>query len=1119
MSNLFNKVTSAISVAAILATTVGSSIVAAADGKLPYAEALATAGFIQSQSNEAGYRLSDTATRQEVAGTALKAFLGTGATLPESYTCKNYFSDVSSTKPASWSCRAVELAADNNIVTKANATFRPTANITRAEALAMVLKGAKIAIPTATSSSFNDVKEAWQVNVTEAALSKKIISANASFNPGASVTRWELFVFAANALGLSVDDLGIGDILNGLGGTGSTNTGATNTGTTVVKAGDLNLALNPASPANGTQVPKAGIVRFAVVDFTAASSDVSLNTIEIGKAGLASVDSSTKVWFEKNGVRVSGKASFSSDNVAVISFAPALVIKAGATESLDLYVELNTTSGNDYQFVSKAVNSTAVNVAGSFTTPVLRTADYTVTTAVITAQNTLGGQYNANNDSVELAKFSVANQKPAGVNDTRDLNFKSITLFQSGSANVTNLSNITLERNGVVVSSGVTISGKTVTVALSDIIKDGATGIYTLKAVINNVEQTSDIYNFYLKNSSDINLVETTTAFRATVPTVMPVVAGLYTVNGGDVKFERDTTVALSQNAAPGTQDVVLLQGTITAKSAIQLEDINVNYSITGAVAQAASTVMNTVYLQIGTSTFSWTPSTNSANTVANFLGTATVNGTAPVKLYTKLRDNAPAGYTVKFGPINLASVITTKQYVSNQNNITSAIGSIEGINVSVNASTLNLTRTDGLGATKLAVGVKGQLVYGVKFSSTQGNPIQLSNLVVNTSGTSNYTNGLTSYTLYVNGVAKDTKSPLGATATFSNFNDTVSTTKSLDVQIKADFSDVTNTGTFNVTGITFSATDSLTSNNVAGASVPGALFTIAQGVATVSASDASPKKQLLLAGAQTQKLVAFKVTATNDAITLKDLVLTGTALSNVSNIRLLDSNMNQIGVASNASDTGATFANLDNASGSTIAVDKSPVFYVVADVNATTDVAGVQINVVVAGSDVKGSNGSTIAMSGVNVASLSHDIAQNTFKLAAAANASKELRTSAIRFTVTAAGKNNVTLTGITLNNLLSGYNTAAGQVKIYKGDLSTLVGSTALGTVTGPVLLNTNNTVDAGTTATFIVAVEGVTATGTTQDWSVSLTGLNVDTGVFGVDAANYPNNVDSLPLTSVK
>jgi hypothetical protein len=189
MSNLFNKVTSAISVAAILATTVGSSIVAAADGKLPYAEALATAGFIQSQSNEAGYRLSDTATRQEVAGTALKAFLGTGATLPESYTCKNYFSDVSSTKPASWSCRAVELAADNNIVTKANATFRPTANITRAEALAMVLKGAKIAIPTATSSSFNDVKEAWQVNVTEAALSKKIISANASFNPGASVTR------------------------------------------------------------------------------------------------------------------------------------------------------------------------------------------------------------------------------------------------------------------------------------------------------------------------------------------------------------------------------------------------------------------------------------------------------------------------------------------------------------------------------------------------------------------------------------------------------------------------------------------------------------------------------------------------------------------------------------------------------------------------------------------------------------------------------------------------------------------------------------------------------------------------------------------------------------------
>ncbi len=82
------------------------------------------------------------------------------------------------------------------------------------------------------------------------------------------------------------------------------------------------------------------------------------------KAGLATIPSGTKVWFEKDGTRVSGKASFTSENNAVISFAPAFVVKAGSTESLDMYVELATTSGNDFAFASAAITSSAANVNG-----------------------------------------------------------------------------------------------------------------------------------------------------------------------------------------------------------------------------------------------------------------------------------------------------------------------------------------------------------------------------------------------------------------------------------------------------------------------------------------------------------------------------------------------------------------------------------------------------------------------------------------------------------------------------------------------------------------------------------------------------------------------------------
>jgi len=146
-----------------------------------------------------------------------------------------------------------------------------------------------------------------------------------------------------------------------------------------VKAGDLNVSLNSDTIANGTQVPSTGTIKFAVVNFVASSSsDVSLKDVQIKKVGLAAIPSSTRIWFEKDGIRISGKAAFSSDGTAIISFAPSYVVKAGGTEKLDLYVQLATFAGQDFQFASTNIDSTAQNVNGGFTTPTLRTAQYTV---------------------------------------------------------------------------------------------------------------------------------------------------------------------------------------------------------------------------------------------------------------------------------------------------------------------------------------------------------------------------------------------------------------------------------------------------------------------------------------------------------------------------------------------------------------------------------------------------------------------------------------------------------------------------------------------------------------------------------------------------------------------
>ncbi len=70
----------------------------------------------------------------------------TGSTLPTDYACKKIFKDVSATKPNTWICRAVEFAVENGIVSGANKNFNPESNITRAEALAILMKAAGIKV-------------------------------------------------------------------------------------------------------------------------------------------------------------------------------------------------------------------------------------------------------------------------------------------------------------------------------------------------------------------------------------------------------------------------------------------------------------------------------------------------------------------------------------------------------------------------------------------------------------------------------------------------------------------------------------------------------------------------------------------------------------------------------------------------------------------------------------------------------------------------------------------------------------------------------------------------------------------------------------------------------------
>lgn len=105
------------------------------------------------------YRFGDKILRQEIVAIALKM---KGVELPTDYTCKKYFSDITEN---GWVCRAVELAADNGIISRSNAKFRPTDFVTRAEALAM-LSGV-VCLPRITTREYGFLESTYPELATQ----------------------------------------------------------------------------------------------------------------------------------------------------------------------------------------------------------------------------------------------------------------------------------------------------------------------------------------------------------------------------------------------------------------------------------------------------------------------------------------------------------------------------------------------------------------------------------------------------------------------------------------------------------------------------------------------------------------------------------------------------------------------------------------------------------------------------------------------------------------------------------------------------------------------------------------------------------------------------------------
>jgi hypothetical protein len=171
-------------------------------------QALANQGIVTYRSNCRDYSLDRMMTRQEVAAVAVK--IGEACnTFPvpavNQYSCENIFDDVGMYTPNEWACRAVETLARNGVVSDSNQYFYPQRNITRAEALSIMLSAAELPFQSTTYDDwrFSGMGVAsWQKPLIQYAYDRNIIASISAFGPNQNAFRRDIFNYTLKTLEL-----------------------------------------------------------------------------------------------------------------------------------------------------------------------------------------------------------------------------------------------------------------------------------------------------------------------------------------------------------------------------------------------------------------------------------------------------------------------------------------------------------------------------------------------------------------------------------------------------------------------------------------------------------------------------------------------------------------------------------------------------------------------------------------------------------------------------------------------------------------------------------------------------------------------------------------------------
>ena len=269
-------------------------------------------------------------------------------------------------------------------------------------------------------------------------------------------------------------------------------------------------------------------------------------------------------------------------------------------------------------------------------------------------------------------------------------------------------------------------------------------------------------------------------------------------------------------------------------------------------------------------------------------------------------------------------------------------------------------------------------------------------------------------------------------------------------------------------------------------------------------------KSSVLLAWSKDVKLISFKVLAEIDSIKIYDLQFTWINLNALSNFRLLTSSNVQISATSSSNDS-VQFSKLTNIE--TIPMNTSRIYYLIADVNNYVDNVEVGVSLIVSGCSISSSSWKIYPMSWSSVFWPTHSIWENKTWIVKAANPSKDLATSALVFSVSAMGKDQIVLSWANFNNEIVWY-IWADTLTVYRNSISNS-NIVWVGPVSWTITFTSNNTIDSWSTQKFIVVVNwSIDSNAKNVAWTIRLNNIEIWT----LNANEY-DNLWSFPIVETK